>query len=98
MTLISSAGPFKYSGHPPGSGKKEIFHIKTRFALATAALSAITVITAAAAVMLLSPKDVAQQAGNEALAAAFESKEATAVNQTKAVGDYQVTLMWTAAT
>ena len=48
--------------------------------------------------MLFSPKDVAQQAGNEALAAAFESKEATAVNQTKAVGDYQVTLMWTAAT
>ena len=98
LTLISSARPFKYSGHPPGSGKKEIFHKKTRFALATAALSAITVITAVAAVMLLSPKDVAQQAGNEALAAAFESKEATAVNQTKAVGDYQVTLMWTAAT
>lgn len=74
--------------------KKEIFHMKkTRFALAAAALSAIMVVSAAAAVMLLSPKDVAQQAGNEALAAAFESGEAATVNETKAVGDYQVTLM-----
>ena len=74
--------------------KKEIFHMKkTRFALAAAALSAIMVLSAAAAVMLLSPKDVARQAGNEALAAAFESEEATTVNETKTVGDYQVTLM-----
>lgn len=87
--LRASAGQRKKGNFP---------YKKTRFALAAAALSAITVITAAAAVMLLSPKDVAQQAGNEALAAAFESKKATAVNQTKAVGDYQVTLMWPAAT
>lgn len=62
-------------------------------ALLAAALAAAMTVTAAAAIVLLRPQEVARQAGNEALAAAFENEEAIAVNEAKTVGDYDVTLM-----
>ena len=61
--------------------------------LLAAAVAAAMTVTAAAAIVLLRPQEVARQAGNEALAAAFESEEAVAVNEAKTVGDYDVTLM-----
>lgn len=61
--------------------------------LLAAAVAAAMTVTAAAAIVLLRPQEVARQAGNEALAAAFESEEAVAMNEKKAVGDYDVTLM-----
>lgn len=66
---------------------------KFRIGLVAAAAAAALTITAAAAVVLLRPQDVAQQAGSEALAAAFEGQNAVAVNDTKTVGEYSVTLM-----
>ena len=59
--------------------------------LAAAVVAAMSV-TAYAAITL-APRDVAQRAGNEALAAAFEGEDAITVNETKTVGDYNVTLM-----
>ena len=59
--------------------------------LAAAEVAAMSV-TAYAAITL-APRDVAQRAGNEALAAAFEGEDAITVNETKTVGDYNVTLM-----
>lgn len=61
--------------------------------LVAAVLAAALTVTAAAAVVMLRPQDVAQHAGNEALAAAFESNGAVTVNESKTVGDYDVTLM-----
>lgn len=60
-----------------------------RIGLVAAAAAATLTITAAAAVVLLQPRE----AGNQALAAAFESQDAIAVNDTRTVGDYSVTLM-----
>lgn len=62
-------------------------------ALLAATLAAAMTVTAAAAIVLLRPQEVARQAGNEALAAAFENEEAVAVNEAKTVGDYDVMLM-----
>lgn len=73
--------------------RKYVLMKKKRFALVAAALSALLVVSAAAALVLLQPQDVARQAGNDALAAAFEQGEAIAVNETKTVSDYDVTLM-----
>lgn len=64
-----------------------------RTALTAAAVAAALTITAGAALVMLRPRDVAREAGNEALAAAFESGQAVTVNDTKVVGDYEVTLM-----
>lgn len=64
-----------------------------RIGLTAAVLAAALCITVFAAVTLLHPWNVARQAGSDALAAAFESGAATAVNETRTVGDYQVTLM-----
>lgn len=67
--------------------------ISFKTALIAAALVAALAVTASAAFLLLSPSQVAQRAGNEALAAAFESDAAVSVNDTQSVGDYQLTLM-----
>lgn len=64
-----------------------------RTALIAAAAAAALCVTALAAAVMLTPKDVAQRSGNQALAAAFESDRAVTVNDTKTVGDYAVTLM-----
>lgn len=76
--------------------EKEKKHMKKahwRTGLMAAAAAAVLVVSAYAAVTLLGPQDVARQAGSDALAAAFESRDATKVNETKTVGDYKVTLM-----
>lgn len=64
-----------------------------RTGLIAAAVAAALCVTALAAAVLLTPKDVAQRSGNQTLAAAFESDKAITVDQTKTVGDYNVTLM-----
>lgn len=64
-----------------------------RTGLIAAAVAAALCVTALAAAVLLTPKDVAQRSGNQTLAAAFESGKAITVDQTKTVGDYNVTLM-----
>ena len=73
--------------------QKSMKKLNWRTGLLAAALAAAMTVTAAAAIALLRPQDVARHAGNEALAATFESKEAIAVNEEKTVGDYEVTLM-----
>lgn len=64
-----------------------------RTVLIAAAVAVALCATALAAAVLLTPRDVAQRAGNDALAAAFESDKAVRVNKTETVGDYHVTLM-----
>lgn len=64
-----------------------------RTGLVAAVAAAVLAVSAYAAVTLLLPQDVARQAGHEALAAAFESETAVSVNETKTVGDYNVTFM-----
>lgn len=73
--------------------KKPMKKFNLRTGLVAAAVAAALSVTAYAAVVLLRPQDVARQAGNRALAAAFERGEAITVNETKTVGDYAVTLM-----
>lgn len=56
-----------------------------------AAVVAALVVSAAAATLLLRPADVARHAGNPALAAAFESPDATVIDQSVESGDYRFT-------
>lgn len=76
--------------------RKETASVK-RFSLKPALIAAALVValavTASAALLFLSPSQVAQEAGNQALADAFETDAAVNVNETQTVGDYQVTLM-----
>lgn len=58
-----------------------------RAPLIAAALAAVLVVSAAAATLLLRPADVA----NDALAAAFESPDAVAIDQSVESGDYRFT-------
>ncbi len=67
--------------------------ISLKPALIAAAMLVALAVTASAAFLLLSPSQVAQHVGNNALAAAFESGDAITVNDTQSVSDYQVTLM-----
>lgn len=67
--------------------------ISLKPALIAAAMLVALAVTASAAFLFLSPSQVAQHAGNDALAAAFETDDAVNVNDTQTVGDYQVTLM-----
>lgn len=73
--------------------RKVIFMKKNRFALVAAALTALLVVSATAAMMLLSPKDMALHLKDTALATAFESEDAITVDETKAVGNYNVTFL-----
>ena len=73
--------------------KKTMKKANWRTGLVAVAAAAALTVSAFAAALLLGPQDVAREAGNEALAAAFESESATTVNETKTVGDYNVTLM-----
>lgn len=75
------------------SEKEFIFMKKKRFALVAAALATLLVVSAAAAVMLLGPKEVAQYVGDQVLAQAFEGEGAVAINETKSVCGYDVTLV-----
>lgn len=65
---------------------------KMRIAALAAALAAILVLSVSAAVLLLGPKDVAQQVGDPALAAAFDSPDAIVVNQSLESEGYRFTL------
>lgn len=62
-----------------------------RTPLIAAAVAAVLVVSAAAATLLLRPSDVARQAGDPALAAAFESPDATLLDQSVESGDYRFT-------
>lgn len=73
--------------------KKTMKKANWRTGLVAAAVAAVLTVSAYAAVVMLRPQDVARQTGREALAAAFESETAVSVNETKTVGDYNVTLM-----
>lgn len=56
--------------------KKTMKKANWRIGLAAAAVAAVLTVGAYAAVVMLGPREVAQRAGNEVLAAAFESGEA----------------------
>lgn len=56
-----------------------------------AAVAAALIVSAAAATLFLRPADVAMQAGNPTLAAAFESSDATVIDQSVESGDYRFT-------
>ena len=72
--------------------RKPMKKMNLKAVLLAAAVVAAMSVTAYAAITL-APRDVAQRAGNEALATAFEGEDAITVNETKTVGDYNVTLM-----
>lgn len=72
--------------------RKPMKKMNLKAVLLAAAVVAAMSVTAYAAITL-APRDVAQRTGNEALAAAFEGEEAITVNETKTVGNYNVTLM-----
>ena len=67
--------------------------VSLKTVLVAAALVAALAVTASAAVLLLSPGEVAREAGRDTLAQAFEGENAVAIDQAETVGDYQVTLM-----
>lgn len=73
--------------------KKTMKKASWRTGLVAAAVAAVLTVSAYAAITMLRPQDVAQRAGNEMLAAAFESQEAIHINETRTVGGYNVTLM-----
>lgn len=77
----------------PKKETKAMYQKPFRTGLIAAAVAAALCVTALAAAVLLTPGDVAQRSGNRVLAAAFESDKAVTVDQTKTVGDYDVTLM-----
>lgn len=73
--------------------KKTMKKVNWKTGLVAAAVAAVLLVSAYAATVLLRPQDVASRLGNETLAAAFESGQAVTVNETKTVGDYEVTFM-----
>lgn len=64
----------------------------SKMAVLAAALAALLVVSAAAVTLLLSPRDVAEQVGDPALAAAFESADAVPIDEHVDSGDYRFTL------
>lgn len=63
-----------------------------KMAALLAASVAVLAVSVSAAVLFLNPADVAEQAGEPAVAAAFQSENAVAINESAVVGDYTVTL------
>ena len=57
-----------------------------------AAMAAMLAVSVSAAVLWLSPSQVAEHMEEPLLAAAFESEDAVAIGETGAVGDYTITL------
>lgn len=62
-----------------------------RMPLVAAAVAAVLIVSAAAATLFLRPSDVARQVGDPVLAAAFESPDATIIDQSVESGDYRFT-------
>lgn len=82
-------------GEAEGQHEKERSCMKTslkKTSLLVAVLVLALAVTAAAAVILLRPSQVAEAVGNDALAAAFDSDGAILLNQTKESGTYRFTL------
>lgn len=77
--------------------EEEEMNKAARISIKTIALAAVLVAilagSALAALNLLKPGEVAKSAGDSALSAAFESKDALAIDETQASGDYTLTLM-----
>lgn len=70
------------------------YHVKKLAAAAAVCVLAVGSMTAYAAYRYLSPSQIAKEvADNNALAKAFESKDAVLVNETQTSGDYEVTLL-----
>lgn len=67
--------------------------LSVKTVLIAAALVAALTLTASAAIRLLTPNQVAQEVGFDTLARAFESADAVSINDTRTLGNYQVTLM-----
>lgn len=63
-----------------------------RISVIAAALVAVLALSAFALTVLLSPKQVASQAGNQTLAKAFNSENAINIGQSVRAGDYNITL------
>lgn len=68
------------------------FHNTKRTLTMAAAIAAVLAVTVSAAVLFLSPSDVARRMDSPVLAQAFSGQDAVAVNETKQVGKYNVTL------
>ncbi len=73
--------------------KKTMKKANWKIGLVAAAVAAVLTLGAYAAAVMLGPQDVARRVGETAVAAAFESEDAITVNETKTVGDYNVTLI-----
>lgn len=73
--------------------KKTVKKLNWKTGLVAAAIAAALSVMAYAGVVMLRPQDVARHVGNETLAAAFEGESAIEVNETKTLGDYDVTFM-----
>lgn len=71
--------------------KMSMNRMKKTILLAAAAV-ALLAVTVSAAVLWLTPAQVAEELDNPALAAAFESGDAIVLNETQTAGDYTVTL------
>lgn len=70
------------------------FHFRKMAAAAAVCVLAVGSVTAYAAYQYLSPSQVAKEvSNNNALAKAFESKDAVLVNETQTSGDYEITLL-----
>ncbi len=65
---------------------------KKKMLTAAVAVAAVTIVSVSAAVLVLSPADVADHAGDSKLAEVFRSGSALEVNQTKSFAEYTVTL------
>ena len=64
-----------------------------KLAVLTAAAIALLAVSAAAAVLWLTPSQVAEELEDPVLAEAFESEDAVSINETRTAGDYTVTLL-----
>lgn len=71
---------------------KPVFKKRTAAALIAATIVLTMSITALAAWRLLSPKQVAEHLGQQALASAFDDKDAIEINETVVSGEYKFTL------
>lgn len=70
------------------------YHVRKLAAAAAVCVLAVGSMTAYAAYRYLSPSQIAKEvADNNALAKAFESKDAVLVNETQTSGDYEITLL-----
>ena len=81
------------AGQPSEKEKKEMSMNRTKkTALLIAAAVALLAVSVSAAVLWLSPAQVADRAENPLLAEAFQGDDAILLDETVTAGDYQITL------